>query len=82
MAKAYMCDHCKKLITEDDIRISLSGYCVHQNEKSDKMPRGYGVGIPQEFCSFSCLAAWAQDQQGMLDDYKKMCADCVKEDKA
>lgn len=75
MAKAYMCDHCKKLITEDDIRITLSGYTVYQNESCGDMPQGYGIGFPEEFCSFTCLSEWAIQQQALLDDYKKLVAE-------
>jgi hypothetical protein len=71
--KAYMCDNCKKAITENDLRITLSGYTVHENEKSASMPKGYSVGIPEEFCSFTCLANWADEQQKMLNDYKQLC---------
>ena len=37
------------------------------------MPKGYSVGIPEEFCSFTCLANWADKQQKMLNDYKQLC---------
>lgn len=69
MAKAYMCDQCKKLITEDDIRISLNGYIVHHNDRNKEMPKGYEIRKPEEFCSFSCLSEWAIEQQKLLDDY-------------
>jgi hypothetical protein len=73
MAKAYMCDGCKKLITENDIRIVLHGYSVHHNIANEDMPKGYGIGIPEEFCSFKCLANWADEQQKLLDDYEALC---------
>ena len=66
MAKAHMCDQCKKLITEDGVRISLSGYVVMDARKKR---RGYSIRQPQDFCSFTCLAAWANEEQKMLDDY-------------
>jgi hypothetical protein len=71
--KAYMCDHCKRAITENDLRITLLGYTVHENEKNHLMPKGYSVGMPEEFCSFTCLANWADEQQKMLNDYKELC---------
>ena len=73
MAKAFMCDNCKKLITEDEIRIVLHGYSVHHNMTKRDTPKGYGIGIPEEFCSFTCLANWADEQQKLLDDYKALC---------
>jgi len=74
MAKAYMCDCCKKLISENDLRITLSGYTVHHNEENAQMPKGYLLGFPEEFCSFMCLANWADEQQKLLNDYKALCA--------
>ena len=65
MAKAYMCDQCKALITEDSIRISLAGYeVVGAREKR----KGYLIRQPQDFCSFTCLAEWASEEQKSLDD--------------
>ena len=72
MAKAYMCDRCKKLIKEGDIRITLNGYTVHHNEGNAEMPKGYGFGIPEEFCSFTCLVDWATDQQWFLEEYLEL----------
>lgn len=72
MAKAYMCDSCKKLIKGDDIRITLNGYTVHHNEDNAEMPKGYGLGFPEEFCSFTCLADWATEQQWLLEDYLEL----------
>jgi hypothetical protein len=60
-------------MTENDLRITLLGYTVHENEKNHLMPKGYSVGIPEEFCSFTCLANWADEQQKMLNDYKELC---------
>ena len=69
MAKAYMCDCCKKLIAPNDLRINLAGYTVHHNEENNDIPKGYGIGIPEEFCSFKCLANWADEQEKLLTDY-------------
>lgn len=75
MAKAYMCDLCKKLISESDVRIRLFGYTVNHNENKARMPKGYSVSLPEEFCSFRCLANWADEQQKILDDYEQLCKD-------
>jgi len=72
MAKAYMCDSCKKLIKEDDVRITLNGYTVHHNESNTEMPKGYGFGYPEEFCSFACLVDWATEQQWLLEEYLEL----------
>lgn len=69
MGYVCQCDNCKKLIGEDDIKIKLIGYEVLQNRKKRKQPLGYGVYVPADFCSFTCLSQWAIEQQKMLDDY-------------
>ena len=69
MANVCQCDNCKKIIGEDEIKINLIGYEVSQNRRKRKMPMGYSVGIPQDFCSFDCLAEWAMNEQKMLDGY-------------
>lgn len=69
MANVCQCDNCKKIIGEDEIKIKLTGYEVSQNRRKRKIPMGYSVGFPQDFCSFDCLAEWAMNEQKMLDDY-------------
>ena len=72
MSKAHACDTCGKLITDSDIRITLDGYKVIQNEEQKQIPMGYGIGMPGDFCSFTCLSEWATKQQGILDEYKEL----------
>ena len=69
MAQAYVCDCCKKRITKNDIRINLHGYSVSHNLQNNKMGKGYGISFPEDFCSFDCLAKWANEQQLILNDY-------------
>lgn len=72
MANVCQCDNCKKIIEENDIKINLIGYNVTQNLKSSKMPKGYEIKIPQDFCSFNCLSEWALKEQETLDEYKEL----------
>ena len=69
MAKAHCCDQCGKLIKDSDIRITLDGFSVLQNEENNDMPKGFSIGEPEDFCSFTCLSEWALDQQKLLDEY-------------
>jgi hypothetical protein len=70
MSKAITCDQCGKLIADNDIRIVIHGYTViHNAAKPDTKHKGYGIGYPQDFCSMTCLAQWAEGQQELLDDY-------------
>lgn len=69
MAKAHCCDQCGKLIKDSDIRIALDGFYVLQNQENEKMPKGFSVRHPEDFCSFSCLAEWALEQQKFLNEY-------------
>lgn len=72
MANACQCDNCKKIIGDDDIKIKLLGFEVSQNRKKRKLPAGYGIQHPEDFCSFECMAEWALNQQILLNDYKKL----------
>lgn len=72
MAKAHCCDQCGNLIKDSDIRITLDGFSGLQNKKNKKMPKGFSIGKPEDFCSFSCLAEWALEQQKMIDEYLKI----------
>jgi hypothetical protein len=74
VAKTCVCDNCKAQIGNNDIRISLKGFTVRHNENKAEMPKGFSVETPEDFCSFTCLANWADEQQVILDDYKKICA--------
>ena len=70
--KAHCCDQCGKLIKDSDIRITLDGFAVLQNLESGDMPKGFSIGKPEDFCSFTCLSEWATEQQKMLNDYLKI----------
>ena len=82
MAKAFVCDCCKKTMTGNDIRISLSGYKVSHNLQNNKMGKGYSIGFPEDFCSFDCLAKWANKQQLILNGYMEIVAKRYGEGKA
>lgn len=69
MAKAHCCDQCGKLIKDSDIRITLAGFSILQNMESSDMPKGFSIGDPEDFCSFTCLSGWALEQQKLLDEY-------------
>lgn len=69
MAKAYCCDWCGSLIGEDDIRITLDGYAVLQNQDRPVLPKGFSIKNPEDFCSFDCLSLWATNEQKLLNDY-------------
>lgn len=72
MASVCQCDNCKKIIGDDDIKIKLNGYEVSQNRRKRMYPMGYGIGKPEEFCSFTCLAEWATKEQEVLNDFKEL----------
>ena len=72
MAKAHCCDKCGKLIKDSDIRITIDGFSVLQNRDNKKMPKGFSIGKPEDFCSFDCLSEWAQEQQKLLDEYMEI----------
>lgn len=72
MAMVCQCNNCKKIIEKDDIKINLLGYKVSHNSSSKKLPMGYGIEIPEDFCSFNCLSEWAKEQQKLLDDYMEL----------
>lgn len=75
MSKAFECDNCGKKIGENDIRVVLNGYTVLHNQADARSKfQGYGIGHQDDFCSFTCLAQWAESQQGLLDDYLKLAA--------
>lgn len=40
-----------------------------QNRESENMPKGFSIGKPEDFCSFTCLSEWALAQQKLLDEY-------------
>ena len=69
MAKVHCCDQCGKLVKNSDIRITLDGFSVLQNRNNNDMPKGFSIGKPNDFCSFTCLSGWALEQQKMLDKY-------------
>lgn len=69
MSKAHCCDFCGKLIKDEDVRISVTGFSVIQNAANSKMPKGFSVAEPEDFCSFICLSGWAIENQKILDDY-------------
>ena len=79
MAKAHCCDQCGKLIKDSDIRITLDGFSVFQNRGNERMPKGFSVSRPEDFCSFSCLSEWALEQQKLLDDYIEISEKCYGE---
>ena len=74
MAKAHCCDQCGKLIKDRDIRIILGGFSVLQNRENNDMPKGFSIGDPEDFCSFTCLSEWALEQQKLLDEYIEIAA--------
>ena len=67
--KVHICDQCKKMIAENDIKIILTGYEVIHNQTEQRLPKGYKIARPEEFCSFDCLAKWSIRQQELLNDY-------------
>ena len=69
MAKAHCCDQCGRLITDRDIRITIDGFSVLQNMENNDMPKGFSIGAPEDFCSFTCLSEWALEQQKLFDEY-------------
>ena len=69
MAKAYCCDGCGKLIKENEVRIHLSGYEINRTARTNRMPSEFALRDPEEFCSFTCLAMWAEEEQGVFDDF-------------
>lgn len=79
MAKAHCCDQCGKLIKDSDIRITLDGFSVFQNRGNKRMPKGFSVSRPEDFCSFSCLSEWALEQQKLLDEYIEISEKCYGE---
>ena len=79
MAKAHCCDQCGKLIKDSDIRITLDGFSVFQNRGNERMPKGFSVSRPEDFCSFSCLSEWALEQQKLLDEYIEISEKCYGE---
>ena len=72
MAKAHCCDQCGRLIKDSDVRITLDGFSVLQNRDNKKMPKGFSIGKPEDFCSFDCLSEWAREQQKLLDEYMEI----------
>lgn len=80
MAKAHCCDVCKKLIKDSDIRITLNGFTVFQNIESNKMPKGFTIVKPEDFCSFDCLSKWALQHQKILDEYQNIIKKYCEED--
>lgn len=82
MAMVCQCNNCKKIIGKDDIKINLIGYKVSHNAFSTQMPKGYAIGIPEDFCSFGCLAEWATEKQKMLDEYIELANKYEKGNKA
>lgn len=79
MAKSHCCDQCGKLIKDSDIRITLDGFFVFQNRGNERMPKGFSVSRPEDFCSFSCLSEWALEQQKLLDEYIEISEKCYGE---
>lgn len=71
---------CKKLIKDSDIRITLNGYTVYQNAESNKIPKGFTVVKPEDFCSFDCLSTWALQNKKILDEYKNVTKKYYGED--
>ena len=69
MAKAHCCDQCGNLIKDSDIRITIDGFSVLQNRENNDMPKGFSIKQPEDFCSFTCLSEWAQEQQKLLAEY-------------
>lgn len=55
---------------DSNIRITLDGFSIIQNIENEKMPKGFTIQHPEDFCSFSCLSEWALEQQVFLDEYK------------
>lgn len=72
--KTHCCDQCGKLIKDKDIRITINGFSVLQNQESNRFPKGFQVEKPEDFCSFQCLANWALEAQQMLDEYIKIAS--------
>lgn len=70
--KVHSCDQCGRVIKDTDIRVSIDGFSVIHNINNPKMPKGFSLQKPEDFCSFQCLANWALDTQKLLDQYKEI----------